>query len=324
MTDDALVGPNHKRSLILGIDIGGAKTAAGVVTTDGRVLSFQVQPTPRDADAEGLLAFVVAVASRARDGYSEQVSDVGVGCGGPMIYPGGVVSPLFIPAWQSFPLRARLTTALGLPVTLDNDANAFALGESLFGAGTGTRSLLGIVVSTGVGGGIVAEGRLFHGATGNAGHIGHTIVSADGPHCSCGAIGCLTAYASGTGLVARAHAGIQHGEPTALAMLPGDALTGQAIVEAATSGDAFAMRLMDDAGVALARGIVDAASLLDLERVILGGGLIQAGDILLAPLRREVRDRARLPFTRTLDIRTTTAGREAGVIGAAALCIQAR
>ena len=322
MKDDSLASPHHERSLILSIDIGGTKTAAGVVTTDGRVLSFQVQPTPRGADAEGLLAFVVAVAEHARDGYSDQVAAAGVGCGGPMIYPDGVVSPLFIPAWRSFPLRTRLTSALGLPVTLDNDANAFTLGESLFGAGSGTRALLGIVVSTGVGGGIVADGRLFHGATGNAGHIGHTIVSADGPRCSCGAIGCLTAYASGTGLVARAQAGIQQGEQTTLAALSGNALTGQAIAEAAISGDALAMRLMDDAGVALARGIVDAASLLDLERVILGGGLIQAGDILLAPLRREVRERARLPFTRTLDIRTTTAGREAGVIGAAALCLQ--
>src|SRR6185312_4310355 len=122
--------------------------------------------------------------------------------------------------------RARLTSALGLPVILDNDANAFALGETLFGAGRGTRSLLGIVVSTGVGGGIVADGRLFHGATGNAGHIGHTIVSADGPRCSCGAIGCLTAYASGTGLVARAQAGILLGEQTSLVVFSGNALTG--------------------------------------------------------------------------------------------------
>jgi glucokinase len=322
MTDDALASPLDERSLILGIDIGGTKTAAGVVTADGRVLSFHAQPTPRDADAEALFAFVVAVAAHARDGYGDQVAAVGVGCGGPMVYPDGVVSPLFIPTWQSFPLRERITSALGLPVVLDNDANAFALGEALFGVGRGTRALLGIVVSTGVGGGIVADSRLFHGATGNAGHIGHTIVSADGPRCSCGAIGCLTAYASGTGLVARAQAGIQQGEQTALAALSGNALTGQAIAKAATGGDAFAMRLIDDAGVALARGIVDAASLLDLERVILGGGLILAGDILMAPLQREVRDRARLPFTRTLDICTTTAGREAGVIGAAALCMQ--
>jgi glucokinase len=239
-----------------------------------------------------------------------------------MIYPDGIVSPLFIPAWRAFPLRARLASALSLPIALDNDANAFALGEAMFGSGRGARYMLGMIVSTGVGGGIVADGQIFHGATGNAGHIGHTIVSAEGPRCSCGAVGCLTAYASGTGLVARAQAGIHAGTPTTLATLSDGALTGQAIAEAAASGDAFATELIHDAGVAIARGIVDAASLLDLDRVVLGGGLIQAGEILLDSLRNELRERARLPFTRDLDIRMTAAAREAGVIGAAALCLQ--
>src|SRR5690348_1222688 len=220
-------------SLILGIDIGGTKTAAGVVALDGRALSFCVEPTPRDADADTLFAFVVSLAKLACDDFRDYVVAAGVGCGGPMIYPDGIVSPLFIPAWQSFPLRARLASALRLPTTLDNDANAFALGEALFGAGRGARYMLGVIVSTGVGGGIVADGHVFHGATGNAGHIGHTIVSAEGPRCSCGAIGCLTAYASGTGLVARAQVGIRTGTPTALATLDEGALTGQAIVEAA-------------------------------------------------------------------------------------------
>ncbi|HKW22631.1 MAG TPA: ROK family protein [Ktedonobacterales bacterium] len=322
--------PNARRSpsaaldgqaLLLGIDIGGTKTAAGVVTADGRTLSFHVEPTPRNTGAEALYAFVVSLVERARDAYRDSVVAAGVGCGGPMIYPDGVVSPLFIPVWRSFPLRARLASALALPITLDNDANAFALGEAMFGAGRGARSMLGMIVSTGVGGGIVADGRVFHGATGNAGHIGHTIVSAEGPRCSCGAIGCLTAYASGTGLVARAQAGIQAGTPTALATLSDGALTGQAIAEAAHD-DAFAAELIHDAGVAIGRGIVDAASLLDLDRAVLGGGLIQAGEMLLDPLRNELRERARLPFTRNLDLRVTAAARESGVIGAAALCLQ--
>lgn len=309
-------------SLILGIDIGGTKTAAGVVTADGRALSFHAEPTPRDADADTLFAFVVSLAERARDSFGDLVVAAGVGCGGPMIYPDGIVSPLFIPAWRSFPLRARLASALALPTILDNDANAFALGEATFGAGRGARYMLGMIVSTGVGGGIVADGRVFHGATGNAGHIGHTIVSAEGPRCSCGAIGCLTAYASGTGLVARAQAGIQARTPTTLASLSEGALTGQAIAEAATCGDAFAAGLIHDAGVAIGRGIVDAASLLDLDRVVLGGGLIQVGEILLDPLRNELRERACLPFTRNLDIRVSAAAREAGVFGAAALCLR--
>lgn len=323
-TDDAggaLANRFGERSLILGVDIGGTKIAAGVVDIAGQVMSFVVQPTPTDADAEGLLDVVVALAERACEGYVGHVVAVGVGCGGPMIYPAGIVSPLFIPAWQSFPLRARLESSLSLPVVLDNDANAFALGEAMFGVGQGARYLLGMIISTGIGGGIVADGRVYHGATGNAGHIGHVNVSAEGPRCSCGAIGCLTAYASGTGLVARARAGVLGGMNTTLATVADDALTGQAIVEAAASGDPFATHLLRDAGLAVGRGIVDAASLLDLDRVVLGGGLIQAGELLLAPMRAEVRDRAKLPFTRHIDIRITATGREAGVIGAAALCL---
>ena len=313
LTDDAL---------ILGIDIGGTKLAAGIVGADGRMLSFHAKPTPRDADAEGLFAAVISLAERACDGYRDRVVAAGVGCGGPMIYPDGIVSPLFIPAWRSFPLRERLVTALALPIVLDNDANAFALGEALFGAGRGARYLLGVIVSTGVGGGIVVDGRVFHGASGNAGHIGHVIVSVDGPRCSCGAVGCLTAYASGTGLVARARDGIAAGAATSLSSLPDSELTGQSIVEAAASGDIFALDLMYDAGRALACSITDAASLLDLNRVVLGGGLLQTGEVLLAPMRRELEQRARLPFTRDLDIRITSSAREAGVIGAAALCLQ--
>lgn len=315
------MNPHDTDARVLGIDIGGTKTAAGVVTSDGRVLSFHVEPTPQAADAEGLLAFVVAVAQQASEPCRDQITAAGVGCGGPMDYPDGVVSPLFIPAWQAFPLRARLASAFNLPTALDNDANAFALGEALFGAGRGARCMLGIVVSTGIGGGIVADGKVFHGASGNAGHIGHAIVSADGPRCSCGAIGCVTAYASGTGLVARARAGIQDGIPSSLTQLPLGALTGRAIAQAAASGDTFAIQLMRDAGIALGRGIVDAASLLDLDRVVLGGGLLPAGETLLAPLRAEIHGRAHLPFTRDLNIRISTTAREAGVIGAAALCL---
>lgn len=323
-TDDVrhlLASTVDEHSLILGIDIGGTKTAAGVVSSGGTVVSFQVEPTPRDVDAE-LFDFVVALAEHVLAGYGDKAVAVGVGCGGPMAYPDGVVSPLFIPAWRAFPLRQRLADVFNLPIVVDNDANAFALGEALHGAGRGTEFMLGVVVSTGVGGGIVIDGQVLHGATGNAGHIGHVIVSTDGPRCTCGAIGCLTAYASGTGLVARARAGIAAATPTILAQLAANDLTGQAIVVAASHGDAFASQLMRDAGVALARGIVDAANLLDLERVVLGGGLLQSGDSLLTALRAEVHERARLPFTRNLDIRTSTGGSQAGVIGAAALCFQ--
>ena len=307
---------------VLGIDIGGTKLAAGVVAPDGRVLSYSRQPTQADLDAAGLLGTVLSVSETARQESSQEPVAVGIGCGGPIFFEEDTVSPLHMPAWRGFPLRPRLEASLELPAVLDNDAKAFALGEALFGAGRGARYMLGMVVSTGIGGGIVVDGRLLDGAHGNGGHIGHTIVSVRGPRCFCGAIGCLTAYAAGRGLSARAVASLKRGATSTLATLPHGSLTGRDIVEAAASGDELAGRLLREAASALGRGIASAANILDLDRVVLGGGLLNAGELLLAPLRRELRRRARLAFSRHVDLRTSELGKEAGVVGAASLILQ--
>jgi glucokinase len=176
-----------------------------------------------------------------------------------------------------------------------------------------------MVVSTGVGGGVVVNGQLLPGASGNAGHIGHVIVAARGPRCECGAIGCLTPYASGTGIAARAVVALDHGALSALADRPRAEVTAQAVAAAAQAGDALAARLMQEAAQALARAIAGAAAVLDLDRVVIGGGVAQAGPLLFDPLRRELRRRARLAFLAGLEVRPAALGQEAGVIGAAAL-----
>ena len=307
---------------VLGIDIGGTKIAAGVVAPGGKVLSYARANTPRDAEAEGLLAFTVELAMRARRESSLEPEAIGIGCGGPMVFPEGIVSPLHIPAWRDFPLRERIEKTFGLPTVLDNDAKAFALGEALFGAGRGARCMLGMVVSTGVGGGLVASGRLFDGASGNAGHVGHIIVSTRGPRCYCGGIGCLTVYASGTGLAARARSALRRGGRSVLADIPAPEVTGRAVAEAAAEGDPLATKLMLDASYALARGIASAANLLDLDRVVIGGGVAQSGALLFDPLRRELGRRARLAFSRDVEVRPAELGTEAGVVGAAGLVFQ--
>jgi glucokinase len=307
---------------VLGIDVGGTKIAAGVVDAEGSALSYLREPTPRGLDAQALLAFTANLAARAREESGVEPTALGIGCGGPMVFPEGVVSPLHIPAWRDFPLRARLEEILGLPAVLDNDAKAFALGEALFGAGKGARCMLGMVVSTGVGGGIVANGRLFDGATGNAGHVGHVIVSRRGPRCYCGGIGCITVYASGTGLAARAMSALRRRGLTELAGTPTGEVTGRTVAEAAAAGDPLAAKLMLDASQALARGIASAANLLDLDRVVIGGGVAQSGELLFAPLRAELKRRATLSFSRDLEVRQASLGVEAGVVGAAGLVFQ--
>lgn len=308
-------------STVLGIDIGGTKFAAGVVGSEGQVLSYVRDATPTHLDGEGLLSFALGLAERALAESGNAPGAVGIGCGGPMVFPEGRVSPLHIPAWQGFPLRARVESALGLPTVLDNDAKAFALGEALFGAGQGAQCMLGMVVSTGVGGGIVASGRLFDGATGNAGHVGHVLVSKDGPRCYCGGYGCLTVYASGTGLAARAREALEHGIASSLTSMPLEQVTGRAIAEAAAAGDVLALNLMRDAGISLGIGIASVANLLDLDRVVIGGGVAQSGALLFNPLEEELRRRATLAFSRNVEVRPAQLGTEAGMVGAASLAM---
>ena len=312
--------PDHDDApVVLGIDVGGTKLAAGAVTPDGTVSHYHRVPTPQHADAEMLFATVKELIARVQRQCARQIVALGIGCGGPMRYPAGIVSPLHIPGWQAFPLRERLAEAFALPAILDNDAKAFAIGEALFGAGRGAPNVLGVTISTGAGGGIVLNGKLYHGESGNAGHIGHVIVSAAGPRCACGAIGCLTAYASGTGMAERVRDALQHGEQSRLGALPTADITGQRIAQAAAAGDPLAQRLFTEAGHALARGIVSVANLLDINRVVLGGGIMQSGDVILTPFHDGLRESLRLDYTQELDVRLSELGRYAGIIGAATL-----
>ncbi len=307
------------RELVLAIDVGGTKLAAGVVRADGTLLSAEKVPSqPRD-DSEGLYQTLLALCQRVLDqaGVARAALwAVGVGAGGPMEYPAGILSTLNLPAWrQRFPLRARLQETFQLPTVVDNDAKALALGEYWKGAGQGARCFLGMVASTGVGGGIVVEGRLIHGASGNAGHVGHINVWRNGPQCGCGSRGCVEAIASGTGIARRARLAIRRGVPTSLRGAP----TAVEVAEAARAGDALARQLYRDAGWALGVGIASAAALLDLDRVVISGGVASNGPLLWDPLYAALRRTARLDFTRNVQVLPSTLGVQASLIGSAAL-----
>ncbi len=302
---------------VLALDIGGTKLAAAVVAADGTITAGDRVATAAP-DAEGLFAALERLCRGVLQAAAVPARAIGVGCGGPMRYPEGVVSPLNIPAWREFPLRARLVAAFGLPCVVDNDAKAMALGERWLGAGRGARNLLGMVVSTGVGGGAIVDGRLLHGEHGNAGHIGHVVVWPGGPRCGCGARGCVEAIASGTALARRIAAAQANGLARALPI----GATAADAAAAARAGDAFAQRLFRDAGEAVGRGIASTAALLDLERVVLGGSIaVNAWDLLGPPLEAEVRRSARLDFTRGVRVCRAALGDAAGLVGAAALAL---
>jgi glucokinase len=272
---------------VLAVDVGGTKLAAAHVTDRGDVLGRAMVPTT--GDAEEMFDALVGVIDRVRSG-DEVVC--GVGCGGPMTPGGELVSPLNIHAWRDFPLRARLRSATGLEVFVDNDAKALALGEGWRGAAAGERNFLAMVVSTGVGGGIVLDGRLLDGGLGNAGHIGHVIVRPGGTVCGCGARGCLEAEASGTGIRTRT------GRP------PEEA-------DAAT---------IADVGTMVGRAVASVCNLLDLRLVAVGGSVaLGFGDPFFAAAQAELDACARLDFSRGARILPAGLGADGPLVGAAAV-----
>jgi glucokinase len=303
----------------LAIDIGGTKVAAGLVEPGGRVMSWAQTPTPRGLDAEQLWRTVDALVTRVLvEAHVDAagLAGVGCGCGGPMEWPTGRVSPLNIPAWRAFPLRDRLAERFaGLAVRLHNDAICLAAGEHWRGAGRGRATMLGIVVSTGVGGGLVLDGRLINGATGNAGHIGHVVADPDGPPCECGGKGCVEAIARGPALAAWAQAqGWRPGQPE---------VTAKDLADDAAQGHPVGLAAMRRAGRALGIAIASATHLCDLEVVAIGGGLAQAGSLLFDPLEEALRAHMGLDFARNVRVVPAALGQSAGLVGAAALLFAA-
>jgi glucokinase len=281
--------------LALAVDIGGTKLAAGLVTDGGEVIARRRVPTSARHDGEllweRLVDLVAAVVAGAPPGARPVVC--GVGSGGPMSPGGDEVSPLNIPGWRDFPLRARLGAATGLPTHVDNDAKALALGEGWRGAARGAADFVAMVVSTGVGGGIVLDGRLLDGAGGNAGHIGHVIVVPDGGRtCGCGASGCLEAEASGTAIAA---------------------VTG---APAAEAGDAVRWRT----GTLVGRAVASVANLLDLPLAVVAGSVaLGYGEAFFAAAQAEIDARCRIEFARGTRIVPAGLGGAGPLVGAAAV-----
>lgn len=288
---------------VLALDIGGTKIAAALVSDDGEVVR-----SVRGATAADPWPVCLALLQEVRG--TETVDGVGVGSGGPMQWPSGRLSPLNIPGWRDFPLREALREAFpGLPVRVHNDAACVAVGEHWRGAGRGVDDLVGMVVSTGVGGGLVLGGRLIDGAGGNAGHIGHVVVDPDGPDCVCGGRGCLEAVARGPAVVAAARA---HGST---------ALDGVELAEQARGGDEVAVAAIARAGSAVGVGVASAAALLDVRLVIIGGGFSSIGELFWAPLQEAFARHARLDFLAQTRVVPAELGGAAGLVGAAALVL---
>jgi glucokinase len=274
----------------LAVDVGGTKMAAGLVDADGDLVASATAPTPATDDADALFAVLVALVDAV--GGDGEVVVCGAGCGGPMGPGGEEVSPLNIPGWRRFPLRRRLAELTGVPTFVDNDAKALALGEGWRGAAAGERDYIAMVVSTGVGGGLVLEGRLLDGAQGNAGHIGHVVVEPEGRACRCGGRGCLEAEASGLSIAA---------------------ITGRPAAEATPE-------IVARTGTLVGRAVASVANLLDLRLAVVSGSVaLGFGAPFFRAAQAELDGRARLDFSAGARIVPGRLGERGPLVGAAAV-----
>ncbi|MER5898290.1 ROK family protein [Streptomyces sp. NPDC001876] len=299
--------------LVAALDIGGTKIAGALVDGGGTLLLRAQRPTPAREDAETVMGAVSEVLSELRASTLwNRVRVAGIGSAGPVDASAGTVSPVNVPAWRGFPLVERVSAETGgLSVALVGDGVAMTAAEHWLGAARGYDNALCMVVSTGVGGGLVLGGKLHPGPSGNAGHIGHISVDLDGDLCPCGARGCVERLASGPNIARRA---LENG------WLPGpdgDA-TAAAVAAAARAGDPVAVASFERAAQALAAGIAATATLAEIDIAVIGGGVAGAGEVLFAPLRRYLRDYATLSFVRQLTVAPAVMGTDAGLVGAAA------
>ncbi|ESW67959.1 glucokinase [Mesorhizobium sp. LSHC422A00] len=309
--------------LALAFDLGGTALRGALVESDGRIVAHASAPTLAGAGSEAVISQIVALAGTLlREHPQANVAGIGVGAPGPLDPKAGIViAPPTLAGWHDVPLIDILGRHFGLPVRLENDANAAALGEWRFGAGRGSGSLVFVTVSTGIGGGVVADGHIYHGRRGLAAEIGHMTITGEGDRCFCGAIGCFEAVASGTALGRRATRLTVPGDGSLLRRLSNDGdVSARHVVEAAKAGDANALDLIEAEAQWLGIGFTNLLHLYSPDLIVMGGGLSNGFDLLAPSIRAVIQQRA-MPAYRDVPIVQAELGDRAGLIGAASLIL---
>ena len=319
----------QKQRYIVGLDLGGTNIVAGAMPEDGsREIAMQSQPTRAELGADGVTARIIeiieVVIARTIEETGASRGDflgIGMGAPGPLDREHGVVIVAPNLGWRNYPLRQVVTDAVGLPATLDNDANCATVGEWWRGAAQGGRNVVGLTIGTGIGGGIIIDGKLYHGASDVAGEIGHTTIDMTGRRCKCGNYGCLEAYASGPAIAERAREALYEDADTILLkMVDGqpERITAQTVYDAAHAGDEIAREIVRDTARFLGTGIANLLNLVNPDVVVVAGGVTHAGDALFEPLRAEVKRRAFRPAVTACRIVPGILPGSAGVVGAVA------
>ncbi|HEX6942621.1 MAG TPA: ROK family protein [Gemmatimonadaceae bacterium] len=312
---------------LVGVDLGGTNIVAGALAEDGSdLIAMRSEPTRADQGADQVIDRIVRMIDTviaetiAHTGAKrDDMIGVGVGAPGPLDRERGIVITTPNLGWTNFPLRDVVAERTRLPVRIDNDANCATLGEWWLGAAKGANNVIGMTIGTGIGGGIILGGRLYHGSADMAGEIGHATIDITGRRCKCGNYGCLEAYASGPSIADRAREALSGDESLMVKMAGGDParITAATVYEAAKRGDDTALDVVRETSRFLGAGVANLLNIFNPDVVVIAGGVTQAGETLFAPLRREVRKRA---FKPAVDACQIVPGIlvAAGVVGAVA------
>ena len=310
------------KKYVIGVDLGGTKISTAISTIEGNILANVVLPTKAEEGEAAVLGRIVQSIDEVIVGSStsiDEIEAIGIGSPGPLDAKKGIIITTPNLPFKNYNLVQPLKEKYNIPVYLDNDANAAAIGEYMFGAGKGKNSIVYFTVSTGVGGGAVLDGKVYRGHTSNALEIGHTTVDPNGPRCNCGNLGCLEAMSSGTAIAKKGKEAVSTNVETSLKKY--DTVTSYEVFKEAEAGDEVAKDIIDNALTYLGIGVANAIATFDPEMIIIGGGVSKAGDIVFDTVKKVVNKRCFKSMAESCEIVPAGLGSDAGVVGAVALAI---
>jgi glucokinase len=314
------------KKFLCGVDLGGTKISTGIVDENGNIIKSIKIPTMAEKGPDVVIERIEESIYQVLKDTGLEMSNlkgIGIGSPGPLNAKKGIViSPPNLPHWSNVPIVEILSKRLGIEVRLENDANAAAIGEHLFGSGRGVDNFVYITVSTGIGGGVIIEGKLYSGENSNAAEIGHHTINFDGPRCNCGNYGCFEAYASGTAIARFAREGIEKGIKTKIKELAGEGeVKAEHVFEAAKLGDEFAKELVEKEAFYLGVGIANIMAFYNPRKIAIGGGVSAQWDMLYGKMMETVRKKALKPNAEVCEVVKAQLGENIGVLGAAALLL---
>ncbi len=312
-----------EKKYVVGVDLGGTKIYTALVDLDGNIIKEKTVETLAHEGEQAVLGRIIDTIDYVTEGTDKNlIKSIGIGSPGPLDVKNGIIIENSNLPFKNFAIVKTIKEKYDLPTYLDNDANVATLGEFMFGAGKGTENMVFITASTGIGGGAVLNGKLFRGATGNALEVGHMTVSTEGPRCGCGNLGCAEALGSGTAIGKRAKEAVSTNVTTSLKNY--DNVTAKEVFKEAANGDRVAKNILNTSLTYLGIAVANTITNFDPEKVVVGGGVVNGGDIVIDTIRNVVEERCMAAFVENCTIEKAVLGGKAGVLGAAALAITER